>query len=154
MEIKHLLQEGRHAIDVLDRQEDVVDAWRRDAHQPEGLGWRIGERQQVAHLLHTVDEFHLVTGGRLETGHRAASDSDVGTIQALDGHTCILKSSGVMVKILEVLHLPAHVRQAVGRGIGQDHGVVLMLVPALQVDALRFTRRLDHAEDFGVIGNR
>ena len=50
--------------------------------------------------------------------------------------------------------LPAHVVEAVGRSEGQDQRVVLVLVPALEEDAIRLTGRLVHADDLGVVRGR
>jgi hypothetical protein len=58
----------------------------------------------------------------------------------------------VQLQVVGVLDLEAHVLQAVGGGIAQDHRVVLVLVPALEEDPLGVPARLQQAEHLGVVG--
>ena len=100
VEVEHLLQEGRHAVDVLDGEKDVVDPGRGDPHEAQRARRRVREREKVAHLLHAMDELHLVARRRLEARHRAAAESDLETLHALHRDSGVLEPCGVVVEIL------------------------------------------------------
>jgi len=63
-----------------------------------------------------------------------------------------LQSLLVVVEVIGFGDLESEMVQAVGGLHGQDHAVVLVLVPALEEDPGGIPPGLDHADDLGVVG--
>ena len=151
-EVEVLDQEPGVRVDLLGGEEDVVDPRRGDADQAHRPRRRVGLREQVADLLHAVDQLHLVPAGQVEADRRAVPGSPLVGGEAAYGDAGRLEPLLVVVEVLGVGDLEAEVVQPVGRLQGEDDAVVLVLVPALQEDPVAVPAGLDHADDLGVVG--
>ena len=151
-EVEHRAEEVGHAVDVLAHQEDVVDAGRMDADQTLRLGRRVVERQQVADLLHAPHEVDGVGARSLEPDDLALARAELAGIEALGRDAGGLDPLLILVEVDPVLDLEGHALQPVDGRVAQDDRVVLLLVPSLEEDPLRFPGRLDQAEHLGVVG--
>jgi hypothetical protein len=119
---------------------------------PIGRGGGLVWRQQVAHLLHAVDELHLVSAGQHEADGRSVTGGPLVRRVPAHVHARCLQPALVVLEVLDVGDLEAEVVQSVRRLQRQDDAVVLVLVPALEEDPGDVPGRLDHADHLGVVG--
>ena len=119
---------------------------------PIGRGRRVGPGEQVADLLHAVDQLAAVPGRGLEADRLAVPGGQLAP--GVAGHLAALLLDLVLEpgEVIGVLDLEAHVLQAVGGRVAQDHRVVLVLVPALEEDPLGVPARLQQPQHLGVVG--
>ena len=101
-----------------------------------------------------MDQLHLLARRRVEADGGAVARRQFPGGEPLDRRAHRLHQGLGRRQVVLVLHLEAHVLQTVGRGEAEDHRVVLVLVPALQVDPLGLPVGLDEPEDLGVVGRR
>jgi hypothetical protein len=151
-EPQDLAEEPGPLVDVLGGDEDVVEAGRGDPDQPQRPRRRVGPGKQVADLLHPVHQLAAVPGRGLEADGLAVPGGQLAP--GVAGHPAAVLLDPVLepLQVVGVLDLEAHVLQAVGGGIAQDHRVVLVLVPALEEHSLGVPARLQQPQHLGVVG--
>jgi hypothetical protein len=154
VEVQDVDEEAGVEPHVLAGEEDVVDPGRRETDEAERLRRRVGVGQQVADLLHAVDQFHHMPARHREPDRLSVPGADLPVGEALHLDPGVRQPGLVDVEVGGLGDLPAHVDQTVGGGERQDDRVVLVLVPALEEDAVRLARRLVHADDLGVVRGR
>jgi hypothetical protein len=93
-----------------------------------------------------------VPGRGLEADGLAVAWGELAVGVAGDLAAGLLDPALVQLQVVGVLDLEAHVLEAVGGGVAEDHRVVLVLVPALEEDPVGVPARLQQPEDLGVVG--
>jgi len=151
-EPEDLPEEPGPLLDVLRRDEDVVQPRRRDPDQPQRPWRRVGAGQQVADLLHAVDQLAAVPGGRVEADGLPMTRRELAARVPRHAAAVLLDRPLELLQVSGVLDLEAHVLEPVGGGVPKDHRVVVVLVPALEEHPLRLASRLQQPEDLGVVG--
>src|SRR5438128_5308374 len=118
-------------------------------HAHRGRRW-IRFWQEVAHLLHGMDQLEGMAGRSQEPDALAHSELST-SAHAPNAATVGGKFSLEIVKIVRFLNLVHGVVEPVARGIAQDKRMVVVLVPAFEIDAVRLASHLEEPEYLGVV---
>ena len=100
-----------------------------------GMGGGLNMGRPLPTLLHRGVDLHHVPARRVEADGVAQSPLLVGR-HALDRAAVALEHGLVALEVVDGLGLERDVLDPVARGLGEDHRVVVVLVPALQVDVV------------------
>ena len=114
-----------------------------------GIGGGL-KRQPVADLLHAARRWRRCGRWVSRSGWRRPQPA---RRPAAAARRCIrtLERGLEAVRVVDRLALEAEVLEAVPGRLGEDHGVVVVLVPALQVHVVVGALHLAEAEDLGVV---
>ena len=151
-EPERLLHEVRHVTDMFSGQQAMVEPWRGDADEVHRHRRRVEQREPVADLLHLGVDLHDVTARCVEADRVTHRPLGLRR-ESLHGAPVALERRLVAGEILDRLGLPADVLDPVARCFGQDHRVVVVLVPPLQVDVTLVALDLAQPEDLGVVAD-
>jgi hypothetical protein len=137
---------------LLRGHQDVVDARRGDAAQLRRRGRRrVDLRQQAADPLDLADQLHELAGGRLEADRLALADG-LAAGDPAHREAVGLDAGFEHGQVLVPLDLEADQVEADAWGISQLDGMMVGLVPALEVDLGGGPLDLKQAEHLGVVG--